>query len=67
MSPQTDLLGLGGQPSPLIVVEPGPVAELLLENFDLLLESFDDILLVAVDPAGQAYHKELKPVQFPIM
>jgi hypothetical protein len=64
---QTDLLGLGGQPSALIVVEPGSFAELLLEDFDLLLEVFDNVLLIAVDPAGQAYHIELKQVHFPIM
>ena len=56
---QTDFLGFGGQSSALLVVEPGLFAQLLLEDFDLLLEVFDDVLLVAVDPAGQTEEDEL--------
>ena len=59
---QPELLGLGGQPSALRVVEPGPFAQLLLEDFDLFLEVFDVVLLVAVDPASQANHEKLKGV-----
>lgn len=33
-----------------------------VEDLDLLLEVFDDVLLVAVDPTGQAYEEELKMV-----
>ena len=64
---QPDLPGLGGQPSALIVVEPGPFAQLLPKHFDLFLEVFGKVLLVTVNPARQAEHKELKQVHFPIM
>jgi hypothetical protein len=59
---QTDLFGLGGQPAALVVIEPGLFAQLLPEDFDLLLQVFDDVLLVAVDPAGQAKEEKLKMV-----
>ena len=49
------LFGLGRQPLPLGIVEPR-----LLEDFDLLLEIFDHVLLVVVDPTGQAKEDELK-------
>jgi hypothetical protein len=49
---EADLLGLGRQPSALSIVEPGLLAQLLLEDLDLLLKIFDRILLVAVDPTG---------------
>ena len=59
---QADLVGLGGQPSTLAFVEAGPLAQLFLEDSDLFLEVFDDVLLVAVDPTGQAYEEESKMV-----
>jgi hypothetical protein len=59
---QPDFLGLGGQSSALVVVEPGLFARLFLQDFDLLLEVFDHVLLLAVDPAGQAKEEELKMV-----
>ena len=37
----------------LVVVESRLFAQVPLENLDLLLEVFDDILLVAADPTGQ--------------
>jgi hypothetical protein len=49
---EADLLGLGRQPSALGVVEPSLLAQLLLGDFDLLLEIFDQVLLVAVYPTG---------------
>ena len=55
----TDFLGLSGQSSALVVVEPGLFAQSLLEDFDLLLEILDDVLLVAVEPAGQTDEDEL--------
>ena len=59
---QTDFLGLGGQSSALVVVEPGLLAQLLPEDQDLLLEVFDRVLLIAVDPAGQTDEEQLKLV-----
>jgi hypothetical protein len=61
---QSDLFGLGGQPAALLIVEPGLFAQLLLEDFDLLLKVFDNVLLVAVDPARQAEQEELKQVHW---
>ncbi len=57
---EADLFGLGRQPSALCIVKPGLFAQLLVQDLDLLLKIFDPVLLVAVDPTGQAYHKELK-------
>ena len=57
---EADLLGLGCQPSALCIVEPGFLAQLFVEDFHLFLKILDHVLLVAVDPTGQAYHKELK-------
>ena len=57
---QTDFLSLGGQSSALVVIEPGLLAQLLPEELNLLLEVFDNVLLVAVDPAGQAKEEKLK-------
>lgn len=34
----------------------------LLEDFDLLREVFDNVLLVAVDPVGRVKEEELKMV-----
>jgi hypothetical protein len=59
---EADLRGLGRQPSALGIVEPGLFAQLLPEHFDLFLEIFDHVLLVAVDPTGQAKEDELKLV-----
>src|ERR1035437_1912115 len=59
---QTDSLGLGGQSSALVVIEPGLLAHLLPEDLDLLLEVFDRVLLIAVDPAGQTDEEQLKMV-----
>ena len=44
-----DLPGLGSQPAALVMVEAGLRAQWFLEDADLLLEVFED-LLVAVDP-----------------
>lgn len=57
-----ELLGLGDQPSTLVVAEAGLFASLLLEDFDLLMEVFNTVLLVAIDPTGQANEKKLKMV-----
>jgi hypothetical protein len=57
---EANLFGLGRQPLPLGIVEPRLLAQLLLEDFDLLLEIFDHVLLVVVDPTGQAKEDELK-------
>src|SRR5664280_2061801 len=46
---QTDLPGLGGQPSALVVVEAGLLTQLFLQDSNFLLEIFDDALLVAVE------------------
>jgi len=54
---QADLPRLGGEPAALIIVESGSFAQLLLQHSDLLLEVFDDVLLLAVHPTGQA-HKQ---------
>jgi hypothetical protein len=59
---QTYFIGLGGESSALVIVEPGLFPQLLLEDFDLLLEVFDNILLVAVDPTSSAGHEELKGI-----
>ena len=56
------LLGFGRQPAALVVVEPGLLAQLLPEDFHLFLEVFDDVLLVAVDPTGQADEQQLERV-----
>jgi len=58
----TDLLGLGRQPTPLVVVEPGPSTQLLPQDPDLLLKVFDDILLVTVDPPSETDEKQLERV-----
>ena len=59
---RTDVFGLGGQPSALVVVEPGLLVQLLPHDLNLLLEVFDHVLLMAVDPAGQTNEEELKMV-----
>jgi len=64
---ETDVLGLGRQPSPLCIVESGFLAQLFVEDFHLFLEVLDQVLLVAVDPTGQAYHKELKSIHLCIL
>lgn len=46
----------------LVIAEPGLFAQLLLEDFDFLLEVLDNILLLAVDPTGQANAEKLKMV-----
>ena len=60
---QTDLFRLGGQPSALVVVEAGLLAQLLPEDLNLLLEVFNNVLLIAVDPTGQTDEEELKMVR----
>jgi hypothetical protein len=40
---------------------------LFVEDFHLFLEVLDQVLLVAVDPTGQAYHKELKSIHLCIL
>ncbi|HWH69044.1 MAG TPA: hypothetical protein VNT26_06650 [Candidatus Sulfotelmatobacter sp.] len=49
-----DLTGLGGQPAALVIVEAGFLAQLFFEDPDLLLEVFNDVLLVAVEPSQTA-------------
>jgi hypothetical protein len=58
----TDVFGLGGQPAALVVVEPGLLVQLLPHDLNLLLEVFDNVLVIAVDPAGQTDEEELKGV-----
>ena len=59
---QTDGFGFGSQPTALVIVEPGPFAQLFLEDSDLLLEVLNNVLLVAVDPTGETKQKKLKMV-----
>ena len=40
-----EFLGLGGQPATLVIIKLGPFAKLFFQDFDLLLEVFDDVLL----------------------
>ena len=54
--------GLGRQPAPLVVVEPGPSTLLFPQDPDLLLKVFDDILLVTVDPSSETDEKQLERV-----
>jgi len=58
-----DLAGLGWQPTALVIVEAGFLAQLFSEDPDLLLEVFNDVLLGAVEPPSQAEKQELKRVQ----
>jgi hypothetical protein len=44
----------------LVIIEPGPFAQLLSQDIDLFLEVLDYDLLVTVDPTGQAEEEELK-------
>jgi hypothetical protein len=53
---ETDLLGFGGKPSALVVVEPGLFTKLFPEHSDLFLQVLDNVLQVAVDPTSQANH-----------
>jgi hypothetical protein len=48
-----------GKPAALVVAEAGLFAQLLLQDHDLLLEVFDDALLVSVNPTSQRQQKEL--------
>ena len=54
--------GLGRQPAPLVVVEPGPSTKLFPQDPDFLLKVFDDILLVTVDPSSETDEKQLERV-----
>jgi hypothetical protein len=47
-------LGLGSQSTALIVVEARPLAQLLLEDSDLLLKVFDYELLALIHPTRKA-------------
>jgi len=47
-------LALGGQTTALIVVEARPLAQLLLEDSDLLLKIFDYELLAVIHPTRKA-------------
>jgi hypothetical protein len=62
-----DLLGLDRQAAALVVVEPGLLAQLFFEDPELLLEVFNFLLLVTVDPTGQAEGQNLKLVHGPSM
>ena len=53
---------MGRQPAPLLVIEPGSFAQLLLEDLHLLLEIFDDVLLVTVQTACKADEEQLENV-----
>ena len=57
-----DPFGFGCQPTPLVVVEPGPSNQLFPQDPDLLLKVFDDILLVTVDPPSETDEKQLERV-----
>ena len=53
--------GFHGQSHPLFVCEQKSLAsELLLEHAVLIDEIIDDHLLLAVEPAGQGYYKEME-------
>ena len=62
-----ELLRFGGQPAALVVGESWLFAQLFPEDLDLLLEVFDDKLLVTVEPTGQADKHELQSVHRPIL
>jgi len=47
-------LALGGQTTALSVIEAWPLAQLLLEDSDLLLKIFDDQLLAVIHPTSKA-------------
>jgi hypothetical protein len=54
-----DFPGLGGQSPTLVISEAGLFAQLLFEDLDLCLEVIDHVLLVTVDPTGQANEQQL--------
>jgi len=58
----TNPFGFGRQPTPLVVVEPGPSTQLLPQDPDLLLKVFDDISLVTVDPPSGTDEQQLELV-----
>ena len=49
---KSDPFAFEGEGATLIIIEPGFPAELFFEDTDLFLEIDDDLLLVAVHPAG---------------
>ena len=63
----TDPFGLGRQSATLVVLEPGPSTQLFPQDPDLLLEIFDDILLVTVDPPSETNEKQLERVHSAIL
>lgn len=63
----SELPRFGGQPAPLVVGELWLFAKLFPEHLHFLLEVFDDELLVAVEPTGQADKQELQSVHRPIL
>ena len=62
-----ELVRFGRQSPALLIGESGPFVQLLLEDLHLLLEVFDDQLLVAIEPTGQANEQELQSVHRPIL
>jgi len=58
----SDLFGFGRQPATLIVIEPGPLAQLLLEDLHLFLEILDGVLLVTVEPFSEADDQQLESI-----
>jgi hypothetical protein len=54
-------LAPGGQSTTLIVVEARPLAQLLLEASDLLLEVFDYELLAVIHPTRKANEQKAAP------
>jgi hypothetical protein len=56
-----NLLGLRGEPSTLLIGKPKSLsAELGAQGSVLLLEIFDHVLLVSIDPASEDQHQELQ-------
>lgn len=61
-----ELVALGRQPAALVMVEPGLSVQLFPQDLYLLLEVFNDELLLAVEPTSQADEHELQSVHRPI-
>jgi hypothetical protein len=55
-------LSFAGQPSPLLIIESGLLAQQFLEHANFLLQIFDHILLVAIHPSGRAQHHKSKRI-----
>ena len=62
-----EVFRFGGQSAALVIGESWLFVQLLPQDLYLFLEVFDDELLVAVEPTGQADEQELQSVHRPIL